>query len=279
MTIESLTAPTEAINIIVQIALDEDAARHDKTTQLLPEETLVDGAIVARHRSVVCGIDAVAAAFGNSVRITSAVRDGEIVAAKSDIAVFSGSARAILPAERTILNLLGRLSGIATLTRKHVDKLDPKSDTQILDTRKTTPGLRLLEKYAVRCGGGHNHRMTLAEMVFIKDNHIAAARDLKKLIGGRQAKAFLLIEVDSLDRLREILPFKPNRILLDNLSDAEVAEALKIVGKKKRPEIEVSGGITLDRVTTLSKLGVDFISVGALTHSAPAADFALEIRR
>ncbi len=279
MTIESLTAPTEAINIIVQIALDEDAARHDKTTQLLPEETLVDGAIVARHRSVVCGIDAVAAAFGNSVRITSAVRDGEIVAAKSDIAVFSGSARAILPAERTILNLLGRLSGIATLTRKHVDKLDPKSDTQILDTRKTTPGLRLLEKYAVRCGGGHNHRMTLAEMVFIKDNHIAAARDLKKLIGGRQAKDFLLIEVDSLDRLREILPFKPNRILLDNLSDAEVAEALKIVGKKKRPEIEVSGGITLDRVTTLSKLGVDFISVGALTHSAPAADFALEIRR
>lgn len=279
MAAESLTAPLEAINIIVQIALDEDAARHDRTTQLLPEETVVDGAIIARQRAVVCGIDAVAAAFGPSVRIATSVPDGNVVASGTEVAAFSGSARAILSAERTVLNVLGRLSGIATLTRKYVDKLDPKSRTEILDTRKTTPGLRLLEKYAVRCGGGHNHRMTLADMVFIKDNHIAAARDVRKLLANRNPKDYLIIEVESLDQLKEILPLKPDRVLLDNFSDADVAEAMKVVGKKKRPEIEVSGGISPDRIAGLSRLGVDYISVGALTHSAPAANFSLELRR
>ncbi len=277
MTEPSLSPPLEAIKIIVEIGLEEDAARFDRTTALLPETLIVDAAIVAKGRTVVCGIDALAFAFGPSVKLDLFVNDGDVVRDGNEIAAMRGSARALLSAERTTLNILGQLSGIATLTRQYVDRLAPDSSTQILDTRKTTPGLRSLEKYAVRCGGGFNHRMTLADKIFVKDNHIAAVGGLKKLLGKRKPGDYLIIEVDYLKNLDEALKYKPDRVLLDNMSDVEIEKAVEAIGDAA--EIEVSGGVTLDRVNSISRLGVDFISVGAVTHSAPASDFSLEIRR
>jgi nicotinate-nucleotide pyrophosphorylase (carboxylating) len=276
MTDASVTAPLEAIKIIVQIALEEDAARHDRTSSLLPEDLLVKAEIVAKGRVVLSGVDAIEAGFGSSVRASTLASDGDMLNPGSPVATLSGSARAILSAERAVLNILGRLSGIATLTRRYVDKLDPDSETKILDTRKTTPGLRVLEKYAVRCGGGHNHRMNLAEMIFLKDNHIAAAGDLKAVLKKRRPDDYVIVEVDAPTAIKKTLALGPNRILLDNMTDAQVAECLKVIAGAC--EVEVSGGITLDRVSSLSKLGVNYISVGALTHSAPCADFSLEVR-
>ena len=155
------------------LARREDAVTRDRTTALLPAGLRVEGVIVAKQEAVVAGIDAVRD-LGPRVRVTRLARDGRRVRPGAVVAAFAGPAREIISAERVVLNLLGHLSGIATFTRRHVDALDPRSRTRILDTRKTLPGLRLLEKYAVRCGGGHNHRMDLSEMIFLKDNHLAS---------------------------------------------------------------------------------------------------------
>lgn len=231
---------------------------------------------------VVSGTRAALAAFrlcDPRVRIDSCVRDGRRLRPGGIILRLRGRAKSLLAAERTALNFLGRLSGIATLTRQFVSALPPGSRTKILDTRKTTPLLRTLEKEAVRHGGGTNHRMSLSDAVLLKDNHISVFGGIvKALTRTRQVlgrTASIEVEVGSLRDLVSALEFGADRVLLDNMSDAEIRQAVKLAGRKI--PLEVSGGVTLDRIPRLGKIGVDYISVGALTHSAPAANLSMDI--
>jgi nicotinate-nucleotide pyrophosphorylase (carboxylating) len=203
--------------------------------------------------------------------------DGEVVATGAKLAWVEGNARALLSAERTALNLLGRLSGIATLTRAYVQAV-AGAGARIVDTRKTTPGLRALEKYAVRCGGGVNHRFGLDDAILIKDNHVAACGSVGEALRRATAAAGHLmkveIEVDSLEQLDEALAGAPDVIMLDNFSLADLAEAVRRVAG--RVTLEASGGVTLETVRAIAETGVDVISVGALTHSAGVLDIGLD---
>ena len=189
-----------------------------------------------------------------------------------------GNTRALLLAERSALNFLGHLSGIATLTRRWVDEIS-EYETQIRDTRKTTPGFRQLDKYAVRMGGGLNHRMTLSESALIKDNHVAAAggvREAFALVKKLNPKIEVEVEVDTLDQLREIIPLQPDLILLDNMSVAQCIQAVAMVNG--RVKLEASGGLSLENAKKYAATGVDFLAVGALTHSAPSLDIGLDLK-
>lgn len=269
-------SPLDDLGAALAAGLAEDRAAEDPTSALLPGELRIEAALVTREPIVVAGLAAAAIGFGATVECGALVADGERAAAGAALVALRGPARAILPAERTVLNLMARLAGIATLTRRYVDALAPGAKTVILDTRKTTPGLRALEKYAVRCGGGANHRMNLAEAVFVKDNHIAAAGGLDRLFAAGRPPGFLIIEVEAPDGIEPALRHRPDRLLLDNMTDAEIAESIRIAAG--RCEIEVSGGVTLERIPALSRLAVDFISIGALTHGARAVDLSLEVR-
>jgi len=211
------------------------------------------------------------------IKFSSSLRDGNILYPGEVIATLQGEARYLLMGERTALNFLQRLSGIATLTRRFVDRCQ-NTKVKILDTRKTTPGLRLLEKYAVRVGGGRNHRMGLYDMILIKDNHIAMAGGIDEAI--RRAKKSrkkvgLEVEVKNLKELREALGLKVKRIMLDNMGVREVKKAVELA--KGTTKLEVSGGINLRNVRKYAETGVDYISIGALTHSARALDISMEI--
>jgi nicotinate-nucleotide pyrophosphorylase (carboxylating) len=206
------------------------------------------------------------------------VADGDRVEAGTALASVSGPATSILLGERVALNFMQRLTGVSTMTRRYVDALPLGSKTRITDTRKTTPGLRAFERYAVRCGGGFNHREDLGAAVLIKDNHIAAAGGCREAIERAKAHAphtcRIECEVDTRAQLEEALDAGVDIVMLDNFSDEEVREALGLIGE--RAIVEVSGGITLNRVATLGSLGVDVISVGALTHSSPSSDLGLD---
>ena len=203
--------------------------------------------------------------------------DGEAVHPGTPLATISGHARAILSAERVALNFMGRMSGIASLTRRYVDAVAGTKAT-IVDTRKTTPGLRAFEKYAVRCGGGGNHRTGLFDAILIKDNHIAAAGSAANALKAARSQAGhtvkVEIEVDTLDQLREVLPLGPDIILLDNMKLDELREAVRLTSD--RALLEASGGVNLESVRGIAETGVDLISVGALTHSAPVLDLGLD---
>ena len=268
----------------MRAALSEDRAGDDITTQaVVGPELLARGRLVAREAGVVCGLVVaghVFATLDERVGFEADVSDGERVAGGTVLATATGPAQAILSAERTALNLVQRLSGVATLTDRYVEAAGPAC--AILDTRKTTPGLRDLEKYAVRCGGGTNHRRDLATMAMIKDNHreaIARQGDtLAEAVAAVQERspgAPVEIEVDRLEELEAALAAGPEWILLDNMTTAEMREAVSMVGG--RAKLEASGGITLERVAEVAATGVDAISVGALTHSASALDVSLEI--
>jgi nicotinate-nucleotide pyrophosphorylase (carboxylating) len=238
---------------------------------------------VAKSELVACGYALFAACF-TALDATSEVQwlvpEGGLVAPGTSIWTVSGKARALLQAERCALNFTQRLSGIATLTRKYVAALPAGSRTRITDTRKTTPGLRALERYAVRVGGGHNHRDNLGAAVMIKDNHIVAAGSV--LAAVQRARAYaphtsrIEVEVDSFDLLEQALLAKADIIMLDNFAPDQIEPAVKQIAG--RALVEVSGGVTLARVPELARAGVDVISVGALTHSAPAADISLQFR-
>lgn len=266
----------------VAIALEEDLGRGDITTDsCVPPDVLGRCAFRARHALVACGLDLLREVFrviDPSVRVLDVVSDGTRVVSGGVMARVEGSAASILKGERVALNFLQRLSGTATMTRNFVDALTPGSPTRIVDTRKTTPGLRALERHAVRAGGGLNHREDLGAAVLIKDNHIAAAGGITQAITRCKARAphttRIECEVDSLAQLEEALTAGADIVLLDNFDDAMVAQAITI--NRKRALLEASGGITLERVAKLSALGVDVISVGALTHSAPSADIGLD---
>jgi nicotinate-nucleotide pyrophosphorylase (carboxylating) len=272
----------EAVARVVAAALAEDLVLGDPTTEGLfgPEATCVMSLFV-KEPGVVCGLPVVAAVFAAldpAVVVAPAVTDSDrVTSVPEEIARISGPTRAVLSGERTALNLFSRLSGIATLTARCVAELEGTGAT-LLDTRKTTPGLRELEKYAVRCGGGTNHRLNLGAAVLVKDNH-------RRLVGGiaeavaRLSKAAphrrLEVEAETLEDVGDALDAGVNRILLDNMSLAELRQSVEMVGG--RVETEASGGITLDNLREVGATGVDFVSLGALTHSARALDVSLEV--
>lgn len=274
-------APT-ILEETVRRALAEDIDRGDVTTEACVSPTAMGEATLhAREPVVVSGLVVLEEVYGQVdplVDVDPTASDGDTVGAGAPIATLTGPAVSILLGERVALNFMQRLTGVATMTRRFVDALPNGSSTRITDTRKTTPGLRAFERYAVRCGGGFNHREDLGAAVLIKDNHIAAAGGCRQAI--ERAKAYaphtcrIECEVDTHAQLEEALDAGADIIMLDNFDDAAVERALATVGG--RAIVEASGGITLERVARLGALGVDVISVGALTHSAPSCDLGLD---
>jgi nicotinate-nucleotide pyrophosphorylase (carboxylating) len=280
--------PPGVIDEAVLAALDEDGAYNDVTTAALvgPSEW-GRGVFVAKDTGVIAGLAVAAAAMtaiDDSVSFDTMIEDGAWIEPGAELAEVEGRLSAILSSERVALNFLQRMSGIATLTREFVDAVKG-TRAIILDTRKTTPGLRPFERYAVRCGGGHNHRFNLADAVLIKDNHIAAARhrgasELSEIIAEARAAAphtsRIEIEVTTLDEVKEAVEGGADIVLLDNMVVDDIRRAVEIIGG--RAVVEASGGVTLQTVGAIAEAGVDYISVGALTHSAPAFDISLGVQ-
>ncbi|HML28181.1 MAG TPA: carboxylating nicotinate-nucleotide diphosphorylase [Hyphomicrobium sp.] len=266
----------------VRTALDEDLGlRGDLTTNAtVGADVRSDALLVARKPGVVSGLALAEAAFREldpNCAFEIDIEDGQSVVANDTVARISGNARAILTAERVALNFMGRMCGIATLTRRYVEAV-AGTKAKIVDTRKTTPGLRAFEKYAVLCGGGHNHRFGLFDAVLIKDNHIVAAGGVAEAIkaaqsaGGHMTK--IEVEVDTLEQLDIVMREKVDCVLLDNMGPTDLRSAVKMVAG--RCLTEASGGVNLDTVREIAAAGVDLISVGALTHSAPVLDLGLD---
>lgn len=282
----------EMVKKLVTTALAEDGAWWDATIELTGVgEERVGADVVAGQLGVICGVGFADEAFrqmDESVALRSYVADGDKRAEGETIIRVEGPARAILAAERVALNFLQRLSGIATLAAAFVDKVSGTGVT-ILDTRKTTPLWRDLEKYAVRCGGAQNHRRDLRSHVLVKENHVRVLGGPDALIArlekaGKPPGQFVEVEVDSQEFLEKLLGAPVDRVMLDNFTPGQVGKALETTAEFKRQhenvelEIEVSGGITLDNISDYAIEGVDYISVGALTHSAPALSMSLEVR-
>jgi nicotinate-nucleotide pyrophosphorylase (carboxylating) len=281
----------EAVARIVQAALDEDAPWGDVTSQtLIPADATVTASLVAREPGVMCGGDLFTAAMElTDVAIVTDlhVADGERFKAGATLATVQGPARGVLQAERVALNLVQRLAAIATMTARYVAAAEG-TKARIVDTRKTTPGLRLLERYAVRCGGGHNHRFSLSDAVMAKDNHLAiltvnGTKDLTSAL--REAKTKLPhtvhfeVEVDRLDQIEAVVAAGVDTVLLDNFTLDELRAGVALIEKLSggRVLVEASGGVTLERIAGIAATGVDIISVGALTHSVKALDLGLDV--
>lgn len=273
---------------IIALALAEDIGTGDITTlATVSADATATGVILAKASGTISGIDVARFVFASvdpDIEFVPLVEDGDRVEVRTELVRLSGPARSLLTAERTALNLLQRLSGVATATASYVDGTEG-SRTRIVDTRKTTPGLRLLEKLAVQHGGGHNHRFGLADGILIKDNHLAAIGGSDRIgiaiARARESAPHTLkveIEVASLDELDQAIGAGADVIMLDNMSTADIAEAVVRRDRANRPILlEASGGITLGRIQELAATGVDLISVGALTHSAPALDISLDL--
>ena len=273
-----------AVARLMDLALDEDLGRGDITTEAVvgADDTTVRAVIVARKPLVIFGLDVASAVFWRvdaDIQIEAGARDGEAVAAGTEVLALSGPAGSILRAERTALNFLQRLSGVATLSRKFAEAV-AHTRARVVDTRKTTPGYRVLEKAAVRAGGCSNHRFDLGSGVLIKDNHIAACGSVTEAV--RRARAHaphplrIEVEVDTLAQLDEALAAGADIVLLDNMSPEQAAQAT-IRAHARSVLVEVSGGIDLATAPRYAEAGVDIISAGALTHSAPAVDLALDM--
>ena len=262
-------------------ALAEDVGRGDVTTEAtVTEDATCTARLLLKEPGVVCGLPAVEAVFralDPNVTFEPSAADGDRISEPTELSHISGSTRAVLTGERTALNILGRMSGIATLTHRFVDAIEG-TGAAILDTRKTTPGLRALEKYAVRCGGGRNHRFGLDDGILVKDNHLRAAGGVRPAVELLRAAGTGLpieVEAETLDDAREAVAAGAEQILLDNMSPALMREAVGLVEGKAT--LEASGGVTLETVREIAETGVDFISVGALTHSARSLDVSLEL--
>ena len=273
----------EVLDPIVERALAEDAGGGDITSEaILPADMTCRGKIVCKEDGVIAGLPVAQRVFAlldDRLQFDAKTRDGERVQEDQIVVRLFGPARSMLRAERVALNFLQHLSGIATLTAKYVKAVEG-TKTEILDTRKTTPGLRLLEKYATRCGGATNHRMGLHDQVLIKDTHLALAggvspalRALRKV----HPEAPVNVEVSNLQELEQALSDKAPRILLDNFAPGQVREAMQLV--RGRARVEISGGVLLTNARAYALAGADYISVGALTHSASALDFSMKVTR
>ena len=278
-----MSVPHTLISQLVKLALDEDlnyqsANDGDITAQLIPENELANAKVITREDCVFCGKDIILEVFNQvdpTVNVEVLVNDGDKVAANSTLFTASGSARAILTAERTALNFVQTLSGTATTTAHYVKELEGTT-TQLLDTRKTIPGLRELQKYAVKCGGGANHRIGLFDAFLIKENHIAACGGIDKAVA--QAKINhptkpVEVEVESLDELEQAITAGADIIMLDNFTVEQIQQA--VVLTDKRAKLEVSGNMTLETLKTYSQAGVDFISSGALTKNLQSIDLSM----
>lgn len=275
-----MAVAADTVERVVYAALAEDVGAGDVTTEATVEADAVGIAeLVVKEPGVVCGLGAAEAVFralDPEVRFEALVEEGTPVERMTVVAVAAGPLRAILTGERVALNFLGRLSGIATLTRSYVDAV-AGTDVAILDTRKTTPGLRLLEKHAVACGGGRNHRFGLDDAVLVKDNHLAAAGSVRAAVERLRAATDLPIEVecDTLAQVSEALATGVDAILLDNMTLDQLRDAVVLTAGRAR--LEASGGVSLDTIRAIAETGVDEISVGALTHSARSLDVSLEL--
>jgi nicotinate-nucleotide pyrophosphorylase (carboxylating) len=264
---------------VVRAALAEDVGSGDRTTDgLVPADARCKAELLLKEPGVVCGVAAVRAVFqalDPGVRVEVLLAEGShITDVPALVATIEGPARAILTGERTALNIFGRLSGIATLTARYVDLLDG-TGTAILDTRKTTPGMRALERYAVRCGGGTNHRFGLHDAILVKENHLRIAGGIAPAVAALRNGRPIEVEAETLNDVAEALEAGVERILLDNMTPEQVRSAVELVDG--RTQLEASGGISLATVRAYAETGVDFISVGALTHSARSLDVSLEV--
>jgi nicotinate-nucleotide pyrophosphorylase (carboxylating) len=277
--------PASLVKRAVSAALSEDLGEAgDITTDaIVPPDSISEAHIVSRKEGVIAGLELAKSSFealDPTAEFRAGLVDGERIARGAVVASIKGKTRALLTGERTALNFLGRLSGIASLTARSVEAVSG-TKARIACTRKTTPGLRALEKYAVSAGGGVNHRFGLYDAVLVKDNHIAAAGGIGAALGRLFARRGHLVkievEVDSLEQLQEVLAFPIDAVLLDNMNAATLREAVKSVGG--RTLTEASGGVSLENVREIAETGVDLISIGALTHSAPSLDLGLDWRR
>jgi nicotinate-nucleotide pyrophosphorylase (carboxylating) len=267
---------------LIERALAEDIGSGDVTTEAtVPSDSTSTAVMLAKQDLVLAGLDVARAVFQQLdpvIQFLPHAKDGDRIRAGTEIAQLSGNTRSLLKGERVALNLLQHMSGIATLTAEYVEKLNGLS-VQLLDTRKTHPGLRQLEKYAVRTGGGTNHRMGLYDMVLIKDNHIAACGSITQAIENARKKAGSLkieVETSTLGEVREAVVAQADIIMLDNMSIEMMREAVKLINHQAL--VEASGNVTLETVRAIAETGVDLISCGSLTHSAPAADISMKIK-
>jgi nicotinate-nucleotide pyrophosphorylase (carboxylating) len=269
---------------IVKAALKEDIGRGDITTDTIVQEDIRTlGIVFPREDGILCGVDLAKMVFeeiDERIDFQKMMHDGDTFSTGMTLATVTGPARACLKGERTALNFLQHLSGIASLTKRFVSATGGR--IKILDTRKTLPGLRILEKYAVRVGGGYNHRFGLYDMVLIKDNHIEIAGGITNAVTAVRAKkkrAFIEVEVRTFDELQEAIGLKVNRVMLDNMNVQQIQRCVETVQKSStKIEIEISGGVNISNVEEFANCGADFISVGALTHSARAIDIALKLK-
>lgn len=274
----------EAIAPVIEAGLKEDVNTGDLTTDLLiAADTQTTAVFIAKADGIAAGLPVAEAVFRKldpNVSFEYAVKDGEHVSKGQLMATITGTYRALLTGERLALNFLQRMSGIATATAQYVEAVK-NFDTKILDTRKTVPGLRLLDKYAVKAGGGTNHRIGLYDMVMIKDNHISVAGGITNAVNAirPQISPDIKIEVETttLDEVREALAAKADIIMLDNMDNITMAEAVKIINKQAK--VEASGNMNLQRVREVAATGVDFISIGALTHSVVGLDISQRIKK
>lgn len=285
--------PPDAVALIIAAALDEDRAAFDVTTRAtVPPDQPGEATVLYKQAGVVCGLDVMAAVFqqvSDEIEVSSTFQDGDYVEAGTEVAEIVGPLAAILSGERVALNLIQRMSGIATLARDYVAAAAAGGSARVVDTRKTTPGLRAIERYAVRVGGAYNHRNTLEDGVLIKDNHIEAAAqrevDLAGVIAlarsGAAHTVRIEVEVTDAEMAREAIEAGADVILLDNMTPDEMrAVVAEHRGNPSSPRVvfEASGGITLATIAEVASTGVDLISSGALTHSAPALDISLDVR-
>lgn len=269
------------IDALIDVAFAEDIGSGDVTANsVIPADATLTAAMNARENMVLSGLPLVEPIFHRldpTIQVDIRAKDGDHLVADGTIAIISGKARALLSGERTALNILQHLSGIATLTRQYVAVIEG-TNAKLLDTRKTIPGLRVLGKYAAACGGAHNHRMGLFDAVMIKDNHIAAAGSVSSAVASALAagQTTIQVECDTLEQVTEAVSAGATSLLLDNMPPAILRQALDIV-KGKIP-CEASGGVTLSTIRAIAETGVDYISVGRLTQSAPAVDIGLDYK-
>jgi nicotinate-nucleotide pyrophosphorylase (carboxylating) len=266
----------EAVEHLVRVALAEDGDRDVTSEPIFDVAARAAADVVARRPGVAAGLPVAAVVFETlGLQVKALAADGDRVDAGDVLLSVEGPLLGLLRAERTALNFLTHLSGVATATRRWADAMEG-TKAQVRDTRKTLPGMRALQKYAVRCGGGVNHRMSLQDAALIKDNHVAAAGSVTAAFTAVRAPGLhVQVECDTLDQVREALDAGATSILLDNMSIAELTEAVRLTAG--RAELEASGGLTLDGARDVAETGVDYLSVGALTHSAPALDIGLDL--
>lgn len=279
-----LSIDPDYVSRTVRAALDEDVGSGDLTAQLIPADRVSKAHVVTREDAILCGtrwFDEVFRQLDSRVRVTWAARDGDRINASQTICELEGPSRALLTGERTALNFLQALSGTATITREYADAVK-HTCCRILDTRKTIPGLRLAQKYAVACGGGTNHRIGLFDAILIKENHIAAAGSIGAAVAQARAlgaKVMIEVEVENLDELREALDAGVDRIMLDDFTLEDMRRAVEITrAHTPRVELEASGSMSLSALKAVAETGVDFISVGALTKNVRAIDLSMRFQ-